>query len=86
VLSDSSDRVAFRGRRTLRTQQALHQLRVGRQRLGVAVDGEAAVLDLPQGLEVAQQHVTQPLGVDTRDLPLLGLLVFQPAGSEESST
>lgn len=52
----------------------------GRERILEVEDGVAAVLDLPQRLEVAQQDVTEPLRVHARDPPLLGLLVLQPAG------
>lgn len=52
----------------------------GRERVLQVEHGVAAVLDLPQRLEVAQQDVTEPLRVHARDPPLLGLLVLQPAG------
>lgn len=45
--------------------------------------GVPAVLHLPQCLEVAQQDVTQPLGVDTGDAPLLRSLVLGPARPED---
>lgn len=62
------------------TQQVEHQVLAGGQRVLEVEDGVAAVLDLPQRLEVAQQDVTEPLRVHARDPPLLGLLVLQPAG------
>lgn len=62
------------------TQQVEHQVLAGRERVLEVEDGVAAVLDLPQCLEVAQQDVAEPLRVHTRDPPLLGLLVLQPTG------
>lgn len=52
----------------------------GRERVLEVEHRVAAVLDLPQRLEVPQQDVTEPLRVHTRDPPLLGFLVLQPAG------
>lgn len=46
----------------------------------MCVDGVSAVLTLSQCFKVAQQYITQPLGIHTRDLPLLGFLIFQPTG------
>lgn len=63
-----------------RTQQVQHQVLAGRERVLEVEEGVAGVLDLPQRLEVPQQDVTEPLRVHTRDPPLLGLLVLQPAG------
>lgn len=62
------------------TQQVEHQVLAGGQRVLQVEEGVAAVLDLPQRLEVSQQDVTEPLRVHARDPPLLGLLVLQPAG------
>lgn len=62
------------------TQQVEHKVLAGRERVLQVEHGVAAVLDLPQRLEVAQQDVTEPLRVHARDPPLLGLLVLQPAG------
>lgn len=42
--------------------------------------GVSAVLDLPESLKVPQEDVTEPLGVDAGDPPLLGLLIFQTTG------
>lgn len=70
---------------TVLTQQVLDQLWVRHQWFRVCVDGVSAVLDLSQCFKVAQQYITQPLGVHTGDLPLLGLLIFHPTGSEERS-
>lgn len=64
------------------THEILDQLRVGHERLRVGVDGVSAVLDLPQGFKVAQQHITEPLSVHTWDLPLLCLFIFKPNRSE----
>lgn len=62
------------------TQQVEHQVLAGGERVLEVEDSVAAVLDLPQSLEVPQQDVTEPLCVHARDPPLLGLLVLQPAG------
>lgn len=68
------------------TQQIVDQLGVGRQRFRVREDRVSAVLNLSQRVKVPQQDVTQPLGVDAGDLPLLGLLVLQPHRPEETRT
>lgn len=67
----------------LHTHQILDQLRVRHEGFGVCVYGVSAVLNLSQGFKVAQQHVAEPLGIHTRDLPLLGLFVFKPDGSKK---
>lgn len=64
------------------TKQVLDQLWVRHQWFRMCVDGVSAVLDLSQCFKVAQQYITQPLGIHTRDLPLLGLLIFKPTGSK----
>lgn len=46
--------------------------------------GVSAVLDLPEDFKVPQENVTEPLGVDAGDPPLLGLLIFQTTGAEET--
>lgn len=66
------------------TQQIVDQLGVGRQRFRVCEDRVSAVLNLSQCIKVPQQDVTQPLGIDTGDLPLLGLLVLQPHRPEQT--
>lgn len=48
-------------------------------------DGVSAVLNLSQRFKITQQYVTQPLGIYTWNLPLLGLLIFKPNGSEDSN-
>lgn len=65
----------------LHTQQVLDQLWVGHQWFRVSIDTVSAVLDLSQCFKVAQQYITQPLSIHTWDLPLLGLLILEPAGS-----
>lgn len=65
------------------TQQVLDQLWVRHKWFRVCVDGVSAVLNLSQCFEIAQQYITQPLGIHTWDLPLLSLLIFKPNGSEE---
>lgn len=52
----------------------------------MCVNGVSAVLNLSQRFKVSQENVAQPLGVNARDLPLLGLLVLQTAGSGGKST
>lgn len=69
----------------LHTQKVLDQLWVRHQWFRVCVDGVSAVLNLSECFKVAQQYITQPLGIHTWDLPLLGLLIFKPTGSEERS-
>ena len=51
----------------------------------MCIDGISAVLNLSQCFKVTEQYVTQPLGIHTWDLPLFGLLIFKPTGSEERS-
>ena len=46
--------------------------------------GVSAVLDLPESLKVPQEDVTEPLGIDAGDPPLLGLLILQTTGPEET--
>lgn len=69
-----------------RTHEILDQLRVGHEGLRVCVYGVSAVLNLPQGFKVAQQHITEPLGIDAWDLPLLCLFIFQPNRPERDDT
>lgn len=55
----------------------MHQQLVGHQWFSVVVVRVPTVLDLPESVKVPQQDVTEPLGIDTGDLPLLGLLKLQ---------
>lgn len=61
-------------------QQVLDQLWVRNQWFSMCVDGVSAVVNLSQCFKIAQQYITQPLGINTWNLPLLGLLIFKPAG------
>lgn len=67
----------------VRTQQVLDQLWVRHQWFRVCIDGVSAVMNLPQCFKVAQQYITQPLGIHTWDFPLLGLLIFKPTRPKE---
>lgn len=44
------------------------------------------MLNLPERVEVPEQDVAEPLGIDAGDLPLLGLLVLEPHGPGETGT
>lgn len=61
------------------TQEVLDEVCVGCERFCQVKLSVSAVLDLSQSVQVPQQDVAQPLGVYTRDPPLLRLLVLQPA-------
>ena len=59
----------------------MHKQLVRHQWFSMVIVGVATVLDLPESIKVAQQDVTEPLGVDTGDLPLLGFLILQSTGA-----
>ena len=65
---------------TQRTEEVVGQVLVGHQWFLQVVVGVSNVLDLAEGLKVAQQDVAEPLGVHTGDPPLLGLLILQTTG------
>lgn len=71
---------------TRHTHQILDQLRVRHEGLRVCVYGVSAVLNLSQYFKVAQQYVTEPLGIHTWDLPLLCLFIFKPNRSRRDET
>lgn len=68
------------------TQEVLDQLWVGHQWFRLCKDGVSAVLSLSQCFKIAQQYMTQPLGIHTWDLPLFSLLIFKAIRSEERSS
>lgn len=68
------------------THQILDQLRVRHEGFRVCVYGVSAVLNLSQCFKVAQQYITEPLGIHTWDLPLLCLFIFKPNRSKRDDT
>lgn len=68
-------RAGLPGREPL-TEEVQDQVLRGGERVGQTEHGVAATLHFPQGLEVPEEDVAQPLGVHTRDPPLPGFLVL----------